>query len=196
MRKASVSRATAESQISLELELDGHGEATLESPVPFLDHMLRQLARHGGLDLELRATGDVETGAHHTVEDIGICLGSAIDRALGERRGIERYGSAFCPLDEALAQAVVDLGGRPFFVLDPPFPNVHIGNFNADLTFDFFQALATHARATIHLRILYGRNEHHKIEAAFKAFALALRQAIGLRSHDATRVPSTKEHLD
>lgn len=196
MRNATVSRSTAESQIQLVLELEGSGAAKLQSPVPFLDHMLHQLARHGGFDIELQATGDVETGAHHTVEDIGICLGTALDRALGDRRGIERYGSAFCPLDEALAQVVVDLGGRPFFVLDPPFPNVQIGNFNADLTYDFFQALATHARATVHVRILYGRNEHHKIEAAFKAFALALRQAVGIRAHDRERVPSTKEHLD
>lgn len=191
-----ITRQTAESQIDLELTLNGTGQHQIETPVPFLNHMLAQLARHGGFDVKIRASGDVEVDAHHTVEDLGICLGQAFANALGDRRGIERFGSAFAPLDEALAHVVVDLSGRPYFVMDHRFPNVQIGNFNADLTHDFLLAFATHAKCNLHVRVLAGRNLHHQIEATFKALARALHAATKRRDFAADQLPSTKEHLD
>jgi imidazoleglycerol-phosphate dehydratase len=194
-RTATVERATAETDVRLTLTLDGAGAGTRETGVGFLDHMLDLLARHGHLDLELAVRGDLQTGAHHTAEDTAIVLGQALDRALGERAGIVRYGAAVVPMDEARASCAIDVSGRPFTVFEAPqLPPGATGGFEHELTEEFFRALANAAKLTLHLRIETGSNAHHMIEAAFKAFARALRQAISIDPTE-TGVPSTKGTL-
>ena len=193
-RTAEIKRETKETQISLKLSLDG-GERRARRPgVGFLDHMLDLLARHGRLGLELEAKGDLETGAHHTTEDVGIVLGQAIDQALGDRAGIRRYGSATVPMDEALAECAIDISGRPLTVWEAELPDVTIAGFEAELAEEFFRAVANNAKLTLHVGVRYGSNAHHMIEAAFKAFARALREAVSI-DPDETGVPSTKGTL-
>ena len=197
-RVASLTRATSESQISISIDLDGSGEADVETGVPFFDHMLTAFARHSLTDLRVRAQGDTHIDVHHTVEDTGILLGQALLEALGEKRGISRYGDALVPLDEALAQAVVDISGRPYLVHsgEPAGFEFHLigGHFTGSMVRHFFEALVLNARLTVHLRLLEGRDPHHIAEAEFKAFARALRQAKALDPlvHG---VPSTKGKL-
>ena len=195
MRKAEVQRDTKETQVFVALDLDGSGEARLESGIPFLDHMLDQLARHGGMDLTVRAKGDLEIDAHHTVEDIGITLGQALAKALGDKKGIRRYGHAYVPLDEALSRAVVDFSGRPGLEFHVDFRRARVGEFDVDLTHEFFQGLVNHAQATVHIDNLRGDNSHHQCETVFKAFARALRMAVEPDPRAAGKVPSTKGAL-
>ena len=192
-RQAKIERTTKETQISLSLSLDG-GEAKVSTGVGFLDHMLELLARHGRIGLELEAKGDLETGAHHTTEDVGIVLGQAIDQALGDRAGIRRYGFATVPMDEALAECAIDISGRPMTVWEAELPDVNIAGFDSELAEEFFRAIANNAKLTMHLRVRYGSNAHHMIEAAFKAFARTLREAVSL-DPDEPGVPSTKGTL-
>ena len=192
-RTAEIERRTKETQVSLRLSLDG-GDSSISTGVGFLDHMLDLLARHGRLGIELKASGDLETGAHHTTEDVGIVLGQAIDRALGDRAGIRRYGSATVPMDEALAECAIDVSGRPLTVYSAELPDVAIAGFDAELAEEFFRAVANNAKLTLHLRVLHGSNAHHMIEAAFKAFARALREALSI-DPDESGVPSTKGTL-
>jgi imidazoleglycerol-phosphate dehydratase len=192
-RTAEIERKTKETEVSLRLDLNG-GEASASTGVGFLDHMLDLLARHGRLGLRLQARGDLETGAHHTTEDVGIVLGQAIDRALGDRAQIRRYGSAVVPMDEALAECAIDISGRPLTVYDADLPDVTIAGFDAELAEEFFRAVATNAKLTLHLHVHYGANAHHMIEAAFKAFARALREAVSI-DPDEPGVPSTKGTL-
>ena len=193
-RRAEVSRETAETRVRVSLNLDGNGECDSQSGIPFLDHMLAQVARHGRLDLSLAAQGDLEVDAHHTMEDCGIALGQALSRALGNKGGVARFGHAYAPLDEALARAVVDLSGRPSLTFAGQVGRPEVGGVDSDLFREFFQALANHAQATLHLDILRGVNAHHQIEALFKAFGLALLQATRRREGD-SRPPSTKGAL-
>jgi imidazoleglycerol-phosphate dehydratase len=195
MRKAEVQRDTKETQVFVALDLDGTGEAKLASGIPFLDHMLDQLARHGGLDLTVQAKGDLEIDAHHTVEDIGITLGQALAKALGDKKGIRRYGHAYVPLDEALSRAVVDFSGRPGLEFHVKFSRARVGEFDVDLTHEFFQGLVNHAQATVHIDNLRGDNSHHQCETVFKAFARALRMAVEPDTRAAGKVPSTKGAL-
>ena len=195
MRKAEVQRDTKETQVFVALDLDGRGEGKLESGIPFLDHMLDQIARHGGLDLTVRARGDLEIDAHHTVEDIGITLGMALAKALGDKKGIRRYGHAYVPLDEALSRAVVDFSGRPGLEFHVKFSRARVGEFDVDLTHEFFQGLVNHAHATVHIDNLRGDNSHHQCETVFKAFARALRMAVEPDPRAAGIVPSTKGAL-
>jgi imidazoleglycerol-phosphate dehydratase len=192
-RTAEIDRKTKETEVSLKLDLDG-GEASATTGVGFLDHMLDLLARHGRLGMGLKAEGDLETGAHHTTEDVGIVLGQAIDEALGDRAGIRRYGSATVPMDEALAECAIDISGRPLTVFEAELPEVTIAGFDAELAEEFFRAVANNAKLTLHVRVLYGSNAHHMIEAAFKAFARALREAVSVDPGE-TGVPSTKGTL-
>ena len=193
-REATVDRRTAETSVEVRLSLDGSGAGMRETGVGFLDHMLDLLARHGHIDLDVRAQGDLHTGAHHTVEDVGIVLGQALDRALGDRAGIARYGDATVPMDEALASCAIDISGRGLLVFDAPLPSGAIGNFDHELTEEFFRALATNARITAHLRVTAGSNAHHMIEASFKAFARAVRDAVA-EDPSEHGVPSTKGTL-
>jgi imidazoleglycerol-phosphate dehydratase len=195
MRKAEIQRDTKETQVFVALDLDGTGRAELASGIPFLDHMLDQIARHGAIDLTVRAKGDLEIDAHHTVEDIGITLGQALSRALGDKRGIRRYGHAYVPLDEALSRAVVDFSGRPGLEFHVKFTRARVGDFDVDLTHEFFQGLANHALATIHVDNLRGDNAHHQCETVFKAFARALRMAVEPDPRAAGAIPSTKGSL-
>ena len=195
MRKAEIQRDTKETQVFVALDLDGRGEGKLESGIPFLDHMLDQLARHGGLDLAVRARGDLEIDAHHTVEDIGITIGMALAKALGDKKGIRRYGHAYVPLDEALSRAVVDFSGRPGLEYHVKFTRARVGEFDVDLTHEFFQGLVNHAQATVHIDNLRGDNSHHQCETVFKAFARALRMAVEPDPRAAGVVPSTKGSL-
>jgi imidazoleglycerol-phosphate dehydratase len=195
MRKAEVQRDTKETQVFVALDLDGRGESRLESGIPFLDHMLDQIARHGGLDLTVRAKGDLEIDAHHTVEDIGITLGMALSKALGDKKGIRRFGHAYVPLDEALSRAVVDFSGRPGLAYNVKFTRARVGEFDVDLTHEFFQGLVNHAQATVHIDNLRGDNSHHQCETVFKAFARALRMAVEPDPRAAGTVPSTKGAL-
>ena len=195
MRKAEIQRDTRETQIRVALDLDGRGDAKLASGIPFLDHMLDQLARHGALDLAIEAKGDLEIDAHHTVEDIGITLGMAFAKALGDKKGIRRYGHAYVPLDEALSRAVVDFSGRPGLEFHVDFRRARVGEFDVDLTHEFFQGFVNHAFATVHLDNLRGDNAHHQCETIFKAFARALRMAIEPDPRAAGVVPSTKGSL-
>ena len=192
-RTATINRKTGETDISLELDLDG-GEVSNETGVGFLDHMLDLVGRHGRLGLRVRATGDLETGAHHTVEDVGIAFGQALDQALGDRSGITRYGNFAVPMDEALGVCAVDISGRPFCLFESELPPVAIAGFDTELTEEFFRAVATNAKLTLHLGTQYGSNAHHMIEACFKAFARALRQAVAIDPNE-TGVPSTKGTL-
>ena len=192
-RTASKERRTAETEIRLTLDLDG-GEANVETGVGFLDHMLDLLARHGRLGLRVEASGDLETGAHHTVEDVGIVLGQAIDLALGDRSGIRRYGSALVPMDESLAECAIDISGRPLCVFDAELPATSIAGFDTELAEEFFRAVANSAKMTLHLAVREGTNAHHMIEACFKAFARALRVAVELDPAE-SGVPSTKGTL-
>ena len=192
-RTAEVERNTKETQVSLRLSLDG-GESSISTGVGFLDHMLELLSRHGRLGLELRASGDLDTGAHHTTEDVGIVIGQAIDQALGDRAGIRRYGAASVPMDEALAECAIDVSGRPFTVWSAELPDVAIAGFDAELAEEFFRAVANNSKLTLHLHVRYGSNAHHMIEAAFKAFARALREALAI-DPDEPGVPSTKGTL-
>jgi imidazoleglycerol-phosphate dehydratase len=190
-RSAEIDRRTAETHVRVRLALDGTGEGERDTAVGFLDHMLDLLARHGRLDLEIKARGDLETGAHHTVEDVGICIGQALDQALGDRTGITRYGAATVPMDEARASCAIDISGRGLLVFEADLPPGAIGNFDHELAEEFFRAVATNARLTLHLAVERGTNVHHVIEATFKALARALRAAVALDPSE-TRVPSTK----
>jgi imidazoleglycerol-phosphate dehydratase len=192
-RQATVTRKTKETEISLDLDLDG-GEISIATGVGFLDHMLELLARHGRLGLRLEATGDLETGAHHTTEDVGIALGQALDQALGDRAGIRRYGYMAVPMDEALGMCAIDISGRPLCLFEADLPPVSIAGFDTELTGEFFRALATNAKLTLHLGTRYGSNAHHMIESCFKAFARALRQAVEIDPGE-PGVPSTKGTL-
>jgi imidazoleglycerol-phosphate dehydratase len=194
-RSAQVSRKTGETDVTLSLGLDGSGVGTRETGVGFLDHMLDLFARHGHFDLDVKAAGDLETGAHHTVEDVGIVLGQALDQALGDRAGITRYASATIPMDEARATCTLDISGRPYVAFsDGGLPQVTIGNFDSELTEEFLRALANNANLTLHLTIETGTNAHHIIEAAFKALARALRAAVAIDPRQ-QGVPSTKGTL-
>ena len=194
-RTASVTRHTLETQIEVRLGLDGTGRARIQTGVPFLNHMLDQMARHGLLDLDIQATGDVDVDAHHTVEDVGITLGQALRQALGDKQGIRRYGHAYVPLDEALARVVVDISGRPGLFYEVTFPRSHIGAFDVDLISEFFQGLVNHAQLTLHIEVLRGRNAHHMAEAVFKACARALRSAVAADPRMHGILPSTKGSL-
>jgi imidazoleglycerol-phosphate dehydratase len=193
-RTAEIDRTTGETEVHVALGLDGDGAGGRDTGVGFLDHMLDLLARHGRLDLEVRATGDLKTGAHHTVEDVGICIGKALDEALGDRAGIARYGAATVPMDESRASAAIDISGRGLLVFEASLPAGAIGNFDHELAEEFFRALATNAKLTLHVTVEAGSNAHHVIEAAFKATARALRAAVAV---DPTErgVPSTKGTL-
>jgi imidazoleglycerol-phosphate dehydratase len=193
-RTATIERRTGETDIKLTLTLEGSGAGRRVTGVGFLDHMLDLLARHGGLDLEVSVNGDLQTGAHHTVEDTAIALGQALDGALGDRSGITRYGAAVTPMDEARASCALDISGRPFMLFEAELPAGATGGFEHELTEEFFRALANAAKLTLHLRIEAGTNAHHMIEAAFKAFARALRQAVAVDPSE-TGVPSTKGTL-
>ena len=190
-RSAEISRQTNETDIRLQLTLDGRGEGQRTTGIGFFDHMLDALARHGGLDLDIAATGDLETGSHHTVEDVGIVFGQALDEALGDRGGITRFGQATVPMDEARATAVIDVSGRPLCVFEGELPAGAIEGFDTDLTEEFLRAVAGAAKLTLHVQIEAGTNAHHMVEAAFKAFARALRAAVEV-DLDATDIPSTK----
>jgi imidazoleglycerol-phosphate dehydratase len=190
-RAAEIERTTGETSVRLRLRLDGAGESGARTGIGFLDHMLDLLARHARIDLDVEATGDLETGSHHTTEDVGIVLGCALDEALGDRAGVNRYGDATVPMDEALAACAIDLSGRPLLAFDGSIPQTTIGNFETELAEEFFRAVASNARLTAHLRLLAGTNAHHMVEACFKAFARALRAAVAVDPAD-TAVPSTK----
>ncbi len=192
-RSAKIERRTNETEISVELSLDG-GDVAVSTGVGFFDHMLELVGRHGHLGMRVKATGDLETGAHHTVEDVGIALGQALDEALGDRAGIRRYGNAAIPMDEALASCAIDVSGRAFCLFDAELPPVTIAGFDAELAEEFFRAVAVNAKLTLHLETRYGSNAHHLIEACFKAFARALREAVAL-DPDEEGVPSTKGTL-
>ena len=192
VRKASVSRETLETQITVELCLDGTGESTLDTGLPFLEHMLDQIARHGQVDLNILAKGDLHIDAHHTVEDIGITLGQAFSKAIGDKKGIVRYGHAYVPLDEALSRVVLDCSGRPGMEFCVPFTRAKVGEFDVDLFIEFFQGFVNHADVTLHIDNLRGHNAHHQAETVFKAFGRALRMAVTLDPAIAGTSPSTK----
>ena len=191
-RVAGIGRVTKETDISLEIDLDGKGNADIDTGVGFFDHMLNGFTRHGGFDLTVKCSGDLEVDAHHTVEDIGIALGQAISKALGEKKGITRYGFASIPMDEALAQCSIDISGRGFLVFKCDFAAPMCGTMDTQLAEEFFRAVANNAAITLHLDCPYGANDHHKMEALFKAFGRALRQAVGIDPRNADEVPSTK----
>ena len=193
-RIAQIDRQTGETDVHVSLGLDGDGSGERETGVGFLDHMLDLLARHGRLDLTVTATGDLQTGAHHTVEDVGICIGQALDQALGDRAGIARYGQATVPMDESRASCAIDISGRGLLAFEASLPPGAIGNFDHELTEEFFRALATNAKLTVHLTVQAGSNAHHVIEACFKALARALRMAVALDPAE-QGIPSTKGTL-
>jgi len=176
-RVAKIERNTAETQVSVSLDLDGEGKCVIDTGIGFLDHMLTLLAKHGFMDLTVKAKGDLDVDSHHTVEDIGIVLGLAMKEALGDKAGIHRYGNCFIPMDETLAQVCLDFSGRPFLVFDAAVPKVQLGNYEAEITEEFFRAVAMNCGLTLHIRVLYGSNVHHIIEAIFKAFARAVAEA-------------------
>jgi len=192
MRKATINRKTTETRIALRLSLDGKGRYDVQSGIRFLDHMLELFARHGAFDLKLAADGDLDVDQHHTVEDIGIALGEAVSSALGHRRGINRAGYFVMPMDETLAVAAIDLGGRIHTVVDLQLKVERVGDLQAELVTDFFEGFAQGARANVHVKVMYGRSNHHKVEAAFKAFARALRVAVAKDKRLAKMLPSTK----
>jgi imidazoleglycerol-phosphate dehydratase len=195
MRQAEVSRNTLETQIRVALNLDGTGVAKLNTGVGFFDHMLDQIARHGLIDLEIEAVGDLHIDAHHTVEDVGITLGQALAKAWGDKKGLRRYGHAYVPLDEALSRVVIDLSGRPGLEFNVPFTRGMIGEFDVDLVHEFFQGLVNHAGMTLHIDALKGNNAHHQAETVFKAFARALRVACEVDPRASSSIPSTKGAL-
>jgi imidazoleglycerol-phosphate dehydratase len=195
MRQADVVRNTLETQITVRLNLDGSGRSQLSTGVGFFDHMLDQIARHGMLDLEVAAKGDLHIDAHHTVEDVGIAFGQAFAKAVGDKRGLRRYGHAYVPLDEALSRVVVDLSGRPGLEFNIPFSRALIGEFDVDLVHEFFQGFVNHALVTLHIDNLKGTNAHHQAETAFKAFGRALRMAVEVDARMQGSVPSTKGQL-
>jgi imidazoleglycerol-phosphate dehydratase len=194
-RTASITRNTNETQIRVAINLDGTGVQKLDTGVPFLDHMLDQIARHGLIDLDISARGDLHIDAHHTVEDVGITLGQAFAQAIGDKKGIRRYGHAYVPLDEALSRVVIDFSGRPGLEFHVPFKRSMIGSFDVDLTHEFFQGFVNHALVTLHIDNLRGENAHHQCETVFKAFGRALRMAAELDARSAGTIPSTKGSL-
>jgi imidazoleglycerol-phosphate dehydratase len=194
-RTAEVSRTTAETKITVRVNLDGTGVARLHTGIGFFDHMLDQIARHGLIDLDIQAEGDLHIDGHHTVEDVGITLGQAVHQAVGDKRGIRRYGHAYVPLDEALSRVVVDFSGRPGLVMNVPFKSSMIGTFDSQLAHEFFQGFANHAFVTLHIDNLRGENAHHQAETVFKAFARALRVALEFDPRALTAIPSTKGSL-
>ena len=194
-RNASVSRDTLETQITASVNLDGKGDACFETGLPFFEHMLDQVARHGLIDIDLKARGDLHIDAHHTVEDVGITLGEAFAKALGDKKGIRRYGHAYVPLDEALSRVVIDFSGRPGLEYHADYPRARIGDFDVDLFHEFFQGFVNHARATLHIDALRGRNAHHIAETIFKAFGRAVRMAVEPDPRMQGVTPSTKGTL-
>src|SRR3954451_2741695 len=195
MRQAQVNRNTSETRIDLNVNLDGTGKSTLATGVPFLDHMMDQVARHGMIDLEIDAKGDLHIDAHHTVEDVGITFGQAFTQAIGDKKGLRRYGHAYVPLDEALSRVVIDLSGRPGLVFNVEFSRARIGEFDVDLIKEFFQGFVNHAMVTLHIDNLTGNNAHHQAETIFKAFGRALRTATESDPRAADMIPSTKGSL-
>ncbi|MBJ7475453.1 MAG: imidazoleglycerol-phosphate dehydratase HisB [Betaproteobacteria bacterium] len=195
MRQVEVTRNTSETQVSITLNLDGSGLAKLNSGVPFLDHMLDQIARHGMFDLTIEAKGDTHIDDHHTVEDIGITLGQALAKAVGDKAGLSRYGHSYVPLDETLSRVVIDLSGRPELEFHVPFTRARIGTFDVDLSIEFFRGFANHAGVTLHIDNLRGVNAHHQMETVFKAFGRALRMAVAIDPRALGIVPSTKGSL-
>ena len=195
MRRATITRKTAETEISVTLDLDGSGSYDNQTGVGFFDHMLDQLARHALIDMEVRATGDLHIDDHHTVEDTGIAIGQALSQAMGDKRGIRRYGSCHLPMDDAQVRTALDLSGRPFLVWNLDLPTAKIGTFDTELVREFFQALSTHGGITLHVDMLHGVNSHHIAEAAFKAVARALRDALEVDPRKSDAVPSTKGAL-
>jgi imidazoleglycerol-phosphate dehydratase len=195
MRTAEITRNTLETQISVKLNLDGSGKSQLNTGVPFLDHMLDQIARHGLMDIDVQAKGDLHIDAHHTVEDVGITLGQAFASAIGDKKGVRRMGHSYAPLDEALSRVVVDLSGRPGLVFEVPFTRARVGEFDVDLISEFFQGFVNHALVTLHVDNLRGVNAHHQAETVFKAFGRALRMAVETDPRAAGAVPSTKGTL-
>ena len=194
-RTAEVTRNTAETQITVRVNLDGTGQAKLETGIGFFDHMLDQIARHGLVDLDILAKGDLHIDGHHTVEDVGITLGQAVYKAVGDKKGIRRYGHAYVPLDEALSRVVIDFSGRPGLIMNVPFKSGMIGTFDTQLAHEFFQGFCNHAFVTLHIDNLRGENAHHQCETVFKAFARALRSALELDPRSAGTIPSTKGSL-
>ena len=194
-RSADVARDTAETRIRVHLNLDGSGQATLATGIGFFDHMLDQIARHGLIDLQVQAQGDLHIDGHHTVEDVGIAIGQAVRQAVGDKRGITRYGHSYVPLDEALSRVVIDFSGRPGLVLDARFASAMIGGFDTQLVHEFFQGFVNHAQVTLHIDNLKGVNAHHQVETIFKAFGRALRMALTPDARAAGQVPSTKGTL-
>jgi imidazoleglycerol-phosphate dehydratase len=194
-RRASIRRDTKETRIAVAIDLDGTGTAKIATGIGFFDHMLEQIARHGTIDVEIDAQGDLHIDGHHTVEDVGIALGMAVREALGDKRGLVRYGHAYVPLDEALSRVVIDFSGRPGLVMHVPFKSGMIGGFDAQLAHEFFQGFANHALATLHIDNLRGENAHHQCETVFKAFARALRMAVAIDPRGGDVVPSTKGSL-
>jgi imidazoleglycerol-phosphate dehydratase len=194
-RTADVSRQTAETRIRVQLNLDGTGQCKVNTGIGFFDHMLEQIARHGLIDLDIQADGDLHIDGHHTVEDVGITLGQAVAKAVGDKKGLRRYGHAYVPLDEALSRVVVDFSGRPGLVMHVPFKSGMIGEFDSQLAFEFFQGFVNHALVTLHIDNLRGENAHHQAETVFKAFARALRAALELDPRAAGVIPSTKGSL-
>jgi imidazoleglycerol-phosphate dehydratase len=194
-RIAEVARNTAETKITVRVNLDGSGRASLATGIGFFDHMLDQIARHGLIDLDIKADGDLHIDGHHTVEDVGITLGQAVAKAIGDKKGIRRYGDAYVPLDEALSRVVIDFSGRPGLVMNVPFKSGMIGTFDSQLAHEFFQGFVNHAFVTLHIDNLRGENAHHQCETVFKAFARALRFALELDPRSAGTIPSTKGSL-
>jgi len=192
-RIAKVERVTKETQIQAEINLDGQGDSSIKADLPFLEHMLEQVARHGMFDLTILAKGDLEIDAHHTVEDVGIVLGQALEKALGNKIGITRFGSAYVPLDESLSRVVLDFSGRPGLEFNVTFPRSRVGEFDIDLLQEFFQGFVNHAKATIHIDNIRGGNSHHIAETIFKAFGKALKMAVTIDPRQADKIPSTKE---
>ena len=194
-RKATVTRNTIESQITITVNLDGTGTSNLDTPVPFLNHMLDQIARHGLIDLDIKASGDTHIDDHHTVEDLGITLGMAIAKAIGDKKGLTRYGHAYVPLDESLSRVVLDFSGRPGLFMNANFTRGQVGDFDVDLSQEFFQGFVNHAFVTLHIDNIRGANAHHQVETIFKAFGRALRMAASADDRMAGILPSTKGHL-
>ena len=194
-RTAAVNRETLETQITVSVNLDGQGRTTLDTGLPFLEHMLEQVARHGLIDIEVKAKGDLHIDAHHTVEDIGITLGQTIGKAIADKRGIRRYGYAYVPLDEALSRVVIDFSGRPGLEYHATYPRARVGDFDVDLIHEFFQGFSNHALVTLHIDCLRGDNSHHVAETIFKAFGRAIRMALELDPRMGDQMPSTKGSL-